>query len=216
MQQQPMRFTAASDASLLVTFADEISREANEQVIALFRALRQTRPKWLRNLHPAYTSLLVDFDLALADHARVEALVREQKLEEIAMEPGKTVEVPVRYGGEQGPDLREVAAMHGLAPEQVIELHAAASYRVAFLGFTPGFAYLIGLPEAIHSPRLPLPRTSVPMGSVGIAGAQTGVYPASTPGGWRLIGRTEKLLAPDWVEPGDEVRFVPINDEATA
>ncbi|MBY0374664.1 MAG: 5-oxoprolinase subunit PxpB [Bryobacteraceae bacterium] len=207
--QPPIRIVAASDASLLVTFADEISREANEAVIALFRAIRQARPKWLRNLHPAYTSLLIDFDLATADHARVEALVREQKLEEVTLEPGKTVEVPVRYGGEWGPDLREVAAMHEMTPQQVIERHASVSYRVAFLGFVPGFAYLIGLPEEIHTPRLPLPRTTVPIGSVGIAGAQTGVYPASTPGGWRLIGRTEKLLAPDWVEPGDEVRFVP-------
>ena len=207
--QPPIRIAAASDASLLVTFADEISREANEAVIALFRAVRRAEPVWLRNLHPAYTSLLIDFDLAVADHAEVEALVRAQKLEEVEMTPGKTVEVAVRYGGEGGPDLREVAAMHDLTPEQVIELHAGTSYRVAFLGFVPGFAYLMGLPEAIHTPRLPLPRTTVPIGSVGIAGAQTGVYPASTPGGWRLIGRTAKLLGPDWVEPGDEVRFVP-------
>lgn len=204
-----MRLVPSSDASLLVEFADRITPEANSSVIALFRALRRANPKWLRNLHPAYTSLLIDFDLARADHATVEALVRDLPLDEEATGASRRIEVPVQYGGENGPDLEEVAVLHSLTPAQVIELHASTIFRVAFLGFVPGFAYLMGLPEALHTPRLSSPRTRVPAGSVAIAAAQAAIYPAETPGGWRLIGRTRMPLPPDWAAPGDEVVFRP-------
>ena len=112
--------------------------------------------------------------------------------------------------------------MHGLTPQQAIELHASATYFVYFLGFVPGFAYLGGLPEALATPRLPTPRRSVPAGSVGIAGNQTGVYPFATPGGWRLIGRTPvAMFRPDrndmsLLSIGDRVRFMPISAEQFA
>lgn len=204
-----MRFVPSSDASLLVEFGDRITPEANASVIDMFRALRRANPKWLRNLHPAYTSLLIDFDLARADHTTVETLVRDLPLEESPASQSRRIEVPVRYGGEHGRDLDEVAALHSLTPAQVIDLHTSTTYRVAFLGFVPGFAYLMGLPEALHTPRLPNPRTRVPAGSVAIAGAQAAIYPAETPGGWRLIGRTPMPLPPDWAAPGDEVVFRP-------
>jgi KipI family sensor histidine kinase inhibitor len=125
------------------------------------------------------------------------------------------IELPTRYGGADGPDLDEVAAITGLRPDAVIELHATTEYRVLFLGFAPGFAYLGDLPEQIIVPRLATPRSRVPRGSVGLAGRQTAVYPAETPGGWRLIGRTD---APIWdaarrqpalLRAGSRVRFVP-------
>ncbi|MBB2488155.1 5-oxoprolinase subunit PxpB [Mitsuaria sp. WAJ17] len=131
-----------------------------------------------------------------------------------ALQSGRLVEIPVHYGGEAGPDLAGVARHHGLPPREVVRLHSQAEYRVFFLGFLPGFAYLDGLPAALHTPRLATPRTAVPAGSVGIGGAQTGVYPCASPGGWQLIGRTALCLfnaearPPTLLQPGDRLRFV--------
>jgi KipI family sensor histidine kinase inhibitor len=129
---------------------------------------------------------------------------------------GHLVEIPVRYGGTYGPDLVDVAAHSGLSIEAVIELHVQPVYTVAMLGFAPGFAYLLGLPETLATPRLATPRLRVPPGSVGIADAQTGVYALKTPGGWRIIGRTDLALfdpareSPFTLQAGDRVRFIPL------
>jgi 5-oxoprolinase (ATP-hydrolysing) subunit B len=126
------------------------------------------------------------------------------------------IEIPVRYGGIEGPDLPFVAEYAGIAEEDVIALHSAAEYVVYFLGFQPGFAYLGGLDPQIATPRRSSPRPRVPAGSVGIGGEQTGVYPIESPGGWQLIGRTDAMLfdplreRPALLEPGDRVRFVPV------
>jgi KipI family sensor histidine kinase inhibitor len=196
----------ASDSSLLVRFGHEISAELNRHVIALFRYLHQANPAWLMNLHPAYCTLLIDFDPHEVTHAQVEAFVRTQPDSHFAP-IGKRIDVPVRYNG---PDLGFVAETHRLTAAQVIDLHTSTDYLVAFLGFAPGFAYLLGLPAQLATPRLERPRPQVPAGSVGIAGHQTGIYPAASPGGWRLIGETDKSLPPDWIMPGDRVRFVPV------
>ena len=130
------------------------------------------------------------------------------------LDTGRLVEIPVHYGGEAGPDLAAVAHHHGLSPREVVRLHSEADYRVFFLGFLPGFAYLDGLPTALHTPRLASPRVAVPAGSVGIGGAQTGIYPSASPGGWQLIGRTALPLfdadaqPPTLLQPGDRLRFV--------
>lgn len=133
-----------------------------------------------------------------------------------AIEPeSRRVEIPVIYGGEAGPDLAEVAAIHQLTPKQVVELHAAAQYVVYFIGFQPGFPYLGGLDNRLHTPRRAEPRVVVPAGSVGIGGSQTGIYPLASPGGWQLIGRSDIPLfdpqhqPPTLLRPGDRVRFVP-------
>jgi inhibitor of KinA len=119
----------------------------------------------------------------------------------------------VCYGGEFGPDLEEVAKLNGLKPAEVIKLHSSRTYHAYFLGFAPGFAYLGEIPEKIAAPRLETPRRSVPIGSVGIAGRQTAIYPFATPGGWRLIGRTplqmfrrDRKVMPT-ISIGDQVRF---------
>jgi KipI family sensor histidine kinase inhibitor len=128
---------------------------------------------------------------------------------------GRTIEIAVRYGGDEGADLRAVAQACGLREEEAIALHVAATYVVAFVGFLPGFAYLDGLDERLHLPRRAQPRTRVPAGSVAIAGAQSGVYPFDSPGGWRIIGRTaQRMFDPEreraaLLQPGDHVRFVP-------
>ncbi len=127
---------------------------------------------------------------------------------------GREVEIPVQYGGEFGPDLDVVAKHTGLPAEEVVRRHAAGDYVVFFLGFQPGFAYMGGLEEKLHAPRRAEPRLEVPVGSVGIGGAQTGIYPATSPGGWQLIGRTDVPLfdptrtPPTLLQPGDRVRFI--------
>ncbi len=133
-----------------------------------------------------------------------------------ALEPdSRAIDIPVVYGGAHGPDLDDVARHSGLTPQQVVELHASVDYVVWFLGFQPGFPYLGGLPESLITPRRAEPRLLVPAGSVGIGGAQTGIYPLATPGGWQLIGRTSLKLfdpaknEPVLLRPGDTVRFIP-------
>lgn len=167
---------------------------------------------------PAYTSVTVFY---APEHISYKALC--QALRQGAwdrtpapMPPGTLVELPVRYGGEGGPDLPQVAALHSLSVLEAIALHAGPVYDVVMVGFLPGFPYLRGLPLALHTPRLATPRMLVPQGSVGIGGAQTGVYPCASPGGWHLIGRTDTLLfdiardPPALLQAGDQVRFVPV------
>jgi inhibitor of KinA len=224
------RFQTASDQSLLVYFGDRITPGAHQQVMKLLRLLQAEPVAGIRNLHPAYTSLLIDFDALALLQDQLERVLRQylDRLDQIALPQARQVEIPVCYGGEFGPDLADVAAAHGVTVAQAIEIHASASYEVFFLGFAPGFAYLGGLPEALATPRLAVPRKKVPRGTVGIAGSQTAVYPLETPGGWRLIGRTPlPMFMPDWqtatgAEPmsrlsiGDRVRFVPISQEQFA
>jgi KipI family sensor histidine kinase inhibitor len=208
----------ASDRSLLLTFGDEISFDAHLAVARLTRCLQGVRG--VLNLHPAYTSVLVDFDPRLHSHAQMEALVRERlaSYEDAPPPEPRRVEIPVRYGGESGPDLGDVARHAGLSVARVVELHAAAEYLVYFVGFATCFPYLGGLPPELATPRLAAPRKQVPAGSVAIGGAQAGIYPLASPGGWRLIGRTHlKLFDPSASPPpllrmGDRVRFVPFRE----
>ena len=216
-----MQFRAASDQAILVYLGEEIGQAAHERVVKLLRMLQQEPPRWIRNVQPAYCSLLVNFDLSLADHAEVEETIRsyEQRAEKQRAPKTRTIEIPVCYGGEFGTDLEEVAAGHGLKPEKVIELHSSETYRAYFLGFAPGFAYLGDVPAAIATPRLSSPRKKVPAGSIGIAGRQTAVYPMTTPGGWRVLGRTPlRVFRADrkpmgLITIGDRVRFRPISGE---
>jgi inhibitor of KinA len=216
-----VQFRAASDQAILVYLGEEIGSAAHERVVKLLRVLQKEPPRWLRNVQPAYCSLLVNFDVSLADHAEVEETIRsyEQRAEKQRTPKTRTIEIPVCYGGEFGADLEEVAAAHGLKAEQVIELHSSETYRAYFLGFAPGFAYLGNVPAAIATSRLSSPRRKVPAGSVGIAGRQTAVYPMTTPGGWRVLGRTPLRVFRADREPmglisiGDQVRFRPISGE---
>ncbi len=210
----------ASDRSLLISFGEEISLEAHAQVTRLTRALAGIRG--ILNLHPAFTSVLVDFEPRLRTHAEIEALVRERSegpLEPDAVPP-RVVEIPVRYGGECGPDLEDVARHAGLSPGGVVERFCAADYVVYFVGFATCFPYLGGLPAELAMPRLPAPRAHVAEGSVAIGGSQAGIYPLASPGGWRIIGRTELRLFDPRAEPpallrmDDRVRFVPAGQEA--
>lgn len=200
---------------MLVYLGEEIGLAAHEQVAKLLRLLQDEPLPWVRNLQPAYCSLLVTFNPCAVDHAEVEASIRryERRAEQMPLPGSRTVEIPVCYGGEFGPDLDEVAAAHQFPPAQVIELHSSCTYHAYFLGFSPGFAYLGDLPAELATPRLATPRKKVPAGSVGIAGRQTAVYPFATPGGWRLIGRTPLAMfradrqPMEMVSVGDKVCF---------
>lgn len=219
-----LRFQAASDQSLLVYFGDGISRSVHAHVLKMLRVLQSQPVAGVRDMHPAYASLLVNFDCFTLTHARLEKILRDyfERAEAIALPKPRQVEIPVCYGGEFGPDLGDVAATNGLAPSQVIETHSQAEYFVYFLGFAPGFAYLGGLPDQLAAPRLAKPRKRVPAGSVGIAGNQTAVYPFATPGGWQLIGRTPASMFRADRQPmsllaiGDVVRFKAISAEEFA
>jgi inhibitor of KinA len=219
-----VRFQPASDQSLLVYFGETITPQARERVLKLLCLLQSEPIPGVCNLHPAYSSLLVRFDALALRHADLQAALEIylDRLDTMQLPPPRLVEIPVCYGGEFGPDLADLAALHNLTPEQLIETHSSATYFVCFFGFTPGFAYLAGLPDALATPRLATPRRRVPAGSVGIAGHQTGVYPFSTPGGWRLIGRTPLQMfraeRPGMclLAIGDGVRFAAISPERFA
>lgn len=214
-----MKIIRASDSSLLVEYGTEISPEIQDHVIGLFHALQVRQDARIRNLHPGYASLLVDFDPLAMTHEDVAALVESLVSTGFAKTEAdsKVVEIPVCYDAEFGPDLADVATHTRLPISEVIRLHASVIYRVCFLGFTAGFAYLGGMPEVLHTPRLPTPRRAVAAGSVGIAGGQTGIYPTQTPGGWRLIGRTPLRMfdaqsePPTRVRAGDRIRFAAID-----
>jgi len=206
---------------VVVRLGRQINAEARERVRRLLWLLQAEPIAAVRSLHPAYCSVLVSFDPARATHAEVGRALEGylERLDTVRLPPPRVVEIPVCYGGEHGPDLEELAAHCGLAPSGVVELHASGDYTVDFLGFAPGFAYLSGLSPRLATPRLAVPRRRVPAGSVGIAGEQTGVYPFSTPGGWRLIGRTPLKLFDAGREPmslleiGDRVRFAAVEAE---
>jgi KipI family sensor histidine kinase inhibitor len=168
----------------------------------------------VREVVPGMNNLTVVFDPLEADAAALTKLLQaawDQGGE--ARGAGREVEIPVQYGGESGPDLGVVARHTGLSAQEVVQRHAAGEYVVFFLGFQPGFAYMGGLDKGLHTPRRSSPRTEVAAGSVGIGGEQTGIYPAASPGGWQLIGRTEAALfdptqtPPTLLQPGDRVRF---------
>jgi KipI family sensor histidine kinase inhibitor len=212
------------DQALLLRWHEGDERARNQCVHAFAARLRAAAPAWLVDSVPAYASLAVFFAPAFAATAVQAALTALPDADDVASSsaPARRVEIPVCYGGEHGPDLDDVAAACGLSAAQVIARHAAADYLVAMLGFSPGFPYLLGLDPALAVPRLATPRRRVAAGSVGIGGAQTGLYPVAGPGGWRLIGRTPLSMfdpdaeVPSRVLPGDRVRFVAIDEDRFA
>jgi KipI family sensor histidine kinase inhibitor len=216
----PYTIETLGEDALLLRFGDAADVSVNARVHALSHRIERVRPPWLRDLVPAYASLalFVDpdaFDCTLEPLAEAGRWLQQQDFEgDDAGIAGRSVEIPVRYGGEHGPDLATLATHAGLGEDDVIARHCAAQYRVAMLGFSPGFPYLIGLDPLLAMPRLDTPRTCVPAGSVGIGGAQTGIYPQAGPGGWRIIGCTTLALfdplhdPPTLLAPGDRVRFI--------
>jgi inhibitor of KinA len=213
------RIVPAGDSALIVEFEERIDRDVNARAIACAEAIVAARLDGVRDVVPTYRSVAVYFDpLRTGGDALLECLEREAgKPAPSAAVARPPVRIPVCYGGDLGPDLPAVAAFAGLPEADVARAHAAVTYRVFMLGFVPGFAYLGTVDPRIAMPRHSTPRVRVPIGSVGIAGVQTGVYPAETPGGWQLIGRTPlKPFDPARAQPflmaaGDAVQFYSID-----
>ena len=212
------RIVTVGDAAILVRLGRHLGPTATRRVLALIAALDSTPPLGLLDVAPAYASVLIRFDPLVVDPENMVTMLHSllNRLGDGSLPKGRLVNIPVHYGGDSGLDLDNVAELLGLTPEEVIERHTSATYRVAFLGFLAGFPYLTGLPRALAVPRLSTPRRRVPSGSVAIADRQAGIYPTDSPGGWRILGRASTPIfdparrPPSLLHPGDRVRFYPV------
>lgn len=233
-----MTFAALGDSAVVVTLGATIDEATLRRVRSTAATLQQAAG--IVDVVPAYGNVAVFYDVTffsggdLAPYEAVCRLIGESARKAEHSWPDlvdgqradhgeqRITEIPVCYGGEWGPDLEEVARHAGIGTEEVVSLHSHARYVVHAVGFTPGFAYLGGLPEKLHTPRRASPRTSVPAGTVGIGWRQTGVYPVESPGGWQLIGRTPLRMFDLDRKPsallrvGDRVRFTAIGPEEFA
>jgi inhibitor of KinA len=215
------RIVPAGDAALVVELPPRIDPEINGRAVALAEAIRHECGPQLLDVVVGYATVTAYFDPLRIDPASLEArLARLAALEPASQRGAATmVDVPVCYGGGEGPDLPDVAAAAGLSEDEVIAIHSGVTYRVYVVGFVPGFAYMASVDARLALPRRMTPRTTVPAGSVAIAAGQTGIYPAATPGGWHLIGRTPlkpydpNRERPFAFKPGDRVRFHSIDRE---
>jgi KipI family sensor histidine kinase inhibitor len=217
MPQRP-RLVQAGDRALFIEFDERIDLDVNARVIQLAAALARDQLPGVHDIVPSFRSLAVHFDPVRTDYRRLTERIEQASSGTEPWAPSSaTIVVPVCYDVSLGPDLADVARLAGLPADDVVHRHTASTYRVFMLGFLPGFAYMGPLDEQLDTPRRRVPRTRVPVGSVAIAGRQTGIYPLDAPGGWHVIGRTP--LRPydgDRAEPflfhaGDSVRFEPIS-----
>jgi inhibitor of KinA len=198
------RFFLAGDRGLLAEFGASIDPKINQKVRQIFLSLEKTPIDGVVELIPTYRSILIFYNPSLSNPERLkqEIVDRENSLDKWEIPPPETIEIPVCYGDNFGPDLAFVAQHNNLTPEEVIQIHTSGTYLIYMLGFTPGFPFLGGLSEKLFTPRLENPRQLVPAGSVGIANNQTGIYSIDSPGGWRLIGKTPiKLYDPTGSPP---------------
>ena len=210
-----VRVAAAGDSALLIEFQQTIDSRINARAIALAERLRRRCGTAVRDAVVGYATLTVYFDPLVVDGAWMEAEARDAAavMDDIQVAGGSEIDVPVCYGGEFGPDIADVAAFGGCSEQEVIALHVTTPYRVYMVGFVPGFAYMAAVDQRIAAPRRAAPRAAVPCGAVAIAGGQTGIYPAVTPGGWNIIGRTPlkpydpERRTPFLLQPGDTVKF---------
>jgi inhibitor of KinA len=217
------------DQALLIDFGDSIDENTNYKVRKVANHLDQEKPDWMIEYIPAFTTVTVFYDpfYIATQMAKENQLPYDWVQEEISHllselkehnQNGRTVDIPVCYGGELGPDLPYVAEQNNMTEEEVIATHMQGHYIVYMIGFAPGFPYIGGMDKKIATPRRNDPRLTIPAGSVGIAGEQTGVYPIETPGGWQLIGRTPLKLfnpeneTPSLLQAGDRIRFTRINE----
>lgn len=216
---QDVKILTAGDSSLLLQFGNAIDPEINARIAATVQLMKEQHIEGVVDLIPAFCSLLINYDPRVISYGEMRR--RMEKILSVEIAAGarkkKIYEIPVCYGGELGPDLATIAEHAGLTEQEVIDIHSSSDYLIYMLGFLPGFTYLGGLDERIHTPRLANPRIRIPAGSVGIGGSQTGIYPMDSPGGWQLMGMTPvKTYDPEreipiLVEAGDYIRFVPID-----
>lgn len=224
----PCRIIPLGDRGLVIDWGNRIDETLNRQVLAIWDRLRRASLPGVSDIIPAYSSITLVFNPSDWQYAGAENPFTQLRRQveariaippETAVLPGRQIEIPVCYHASLAPDLPAVAARSGLSIAEAVQLHIATEYRVFMLGFLPGFPYMGTVDARIATPRLAQPRLRVPAGSVGIAGAQTGIYPHESPGGWNLIGRTPLYIfnaqseSPTLLQPGDRVRFSPVSLE---
>jgi inhibitor of KinA len=211
-----MKWKLVGRDAVIIYFANTVGDESLAWSLALAADLDQNPPAGLKDYTPAYTSVLLQFDphrKAPLQELAKELIGRWQKLAPPPLPDPPAKEIPVTYNGD---DLARVAAHTKLSRGEIVALHSAPIYRVALIGFTPGFPYLSGLDKRLHTPRLAKPRLQVKTGAVGIGGAQTGIYTVDGPGGWNIIGYTTTRVydpsrsEPFLLKPGDRVKFVSV------
>ena len=218
---QEIKILTAGDSSLLVEFGQEISPEINRKLTATIQLMKEQHIEGVVDIIPAFCSLLINYDPRVIGYDELKGRMQNLIKMDIKTEAERKriYEIPGCYGGEYGPDIENIAKHAGLSVEEVIEIHSSRDYLIYMLGFLPGFTYLGGLDERIHTPRLANPRLKINAGSVGIGGSQTGIYPMDSPGGWQLMGMTPVKTydptreVPILLEAGDYIRFVPISEE---
>jgi inhibitor of KinA len=214
-----MQMIALGDSAIIIQFGNNITPDTHRKVSALAARLQDNSFPGMVEYVPAFTTVTVYYNplqLSYKDTCSALELILSE-LKDTPTGTPKTVEIPVCYGGEFGPDIEFVAEHNGLTMDEVVQIHSGGEYLVYMIGFAPGFPYLGGMSERIQAPRRSSPRLNIPSGTVGIAGMQTGVYPIETPGGWQLIGRTPEALfrpnesPPSLLQAGDIVSFRPIS-----
>lgn len=217
---QNIKIVAAGDSSLLIEFGNEINEEINRKITTIVQLMKDQQIEGVVDMIPAFCSLLINYDPRIVSYEKMQK--RMQALVKMDLKGGaqrkRVFEIPVCYGGQYGPDMATITAHSGLSEKEVIEIHSSRDYLIYMLGFLPGFCYLGGLDERIHTPRLANPRVKISAGSVGIGGSQTGIYPMDSPGGWQLMGMTPVKTydpgreKPILVEAGDYIRFIPVEE----
>ena len=221
MLYEKPQYRLMGDRSVLVELGDDISPMVNQQVRELFVGLDRQPIEGVLELVPGYRSLLVVYDPLRVNIDKLQKKIDQtlSQLDASQLPAPRTVEIPVVYGAEYGPDLEWVADFQKITPKEVIRLHTQPVYRVYMIGFMPGYPYLGEVHDGLVTPRRDTPRTHVPQGSVAIAQKQTGIYPVESPGGWQLIGRTPVSMfdpckeSPSFLEMGDQVKFYAISKE---
>jgi len=214
-------FYPAGDSAILIEFEQKIAPEINNKITALVRLIKEQQIEGIVELLPSFCALLVNYDPRVITYRQLNDRLSELAQLDIEVEgqPARIFEIPTCYGGSYGPDIDHISERAELSVQEVVDIHSSRDYLIYMLGFMPGFSYLGGLDERIHTPRLATPRVKIHGGSVGIAGGQTGIYPIDSPGGWQLLGMTPvKTYDPNRDVPilynaGDYIRFVPINED---
>ncbi len=214
-------FRVFGDQGVLMEFGEGISPQIHMALNSMIRALEDAPIDGVVECMQAYRSIAVQYDSTQISYAELQVALmqRYEKIQTGESLPQTIIELPVCYGGKYGPDLDFVASEHTLSSEEVIRIHSEPDYLIYMIGFTPGFPYLGGLPEILHTPRLKVPRKTVPAGAVGIANGQTGMYPIESPGGWQLIGQVPiKVFDPEAENPflfsaGNILKFKPVTEE---
>lgn len=207
------------DAAMLIEWEAKIDPKINQKITGLVSLFKNQKIEGVIDFIPAFSTLLINYDPRIISYQRLKAITEDLLTVEVGGGKMKKriFEIPVCYGGQYGPDIDFISRNAGLSEQALIDIHSGTDYLIYMLGFLPGFSYLGGLDESIHTPRLDNPRMIIPAGSVGIGGSQTGIYPLESPGGWQLLGRTPvKTYDPDRKNPilfdaGDYIRFVPID-----